>query len=126
MKRYDLNEVLAAIGFIPEAGEIFEKLAKNWYKRHRPAQILANGYVEKGEDQFHYMIVAFIIEYGDAFWGKEARGHLINKGSHAYRPASWRKGENISFLYPRDSLHRKEGVRNSTQEIQKEDHIDSQ
>ncbi|KAE9974884.1 hypothetical protein EG328_003551 [Venturia inaequalis] len=124
-KRYDLEEVLDAIGFIPQAGELFEKLAKNWYARHRPARILTPGHVEKPGNQFYYMIVDFIIEYGDAFWSKEARGHLVNKGSNAYRPTNWRKGEHISFSYPRDSVHRLKGVRNSTQEILRDERIDS-
>lgn len=82
--------------------------------------------MDKAGGQFNYMIVDFIIEYGDAFWSKEARGHLVNKGSNAYRPTNWRKGENISFSYPRDSVHRLKGVRNFTVKIQREERIDSQ
>ncbi|TID21449.1 hypothetical protein E6O75_ATG04844 [Venturia nashicola] len=124
-KRFDLEEVLDAIGFTAKAGEVFEKLARNWYARHRPARILTPGDVEKGGGRFYYMIVDFIIEYGAVFWSNEARGHLVNKGPNAYRPAKRRKGDHISYLYPRDSVYRPKGLRNHTQEILREERIDS-
>jgi hypothetical protein len=127
-RRFDLTEVLTAIGFKPEAGDSFEKLAKDWYSRSRPGRVLS---IKDDGDRFDHMIVDFAIKYGTDFWPKQDRGHCLNNGSSAYRPASWRKGEHISFLFPRDSICRgsrgagRTRVRNVTQAVLWEEQVDS-
>jgi hypothetical protein len=121
VKRADLSETIAAIGWKPEAGDLFDKIAKDWYFHSRPDLVLN---VLDGE-KFDLMIVDFIIKYGPDFWPKEDRNHLLHNS--VYRPGSWKKGLDISYMYPRDSIYRSAiaGVRNITQAVQREEQINS-
>lgn len=121
VKRADLSETIAAIGWKSEAGDSFDKIAKDWHCRFRPGQVLN----VLDEENFDLMIVDFIIKYGPDFWPKDDRNHLLHNS--VYRPGSWKKGLDISFVYPRDSIYRSAtaGVRNITQAVQREEQINS-